>query len=214
MTVRRIMNANPITTTPDASIVDVQQVLKDNKIHRLPVLDRKGALAGVITEKDILHATPSPVSSLSIYEIPYMLAKLKVSNLMSKPKSVSPDTLVEEAARMMIEGDLSCLPVVEGGRLIGIVSKSDMFKVLVELCGANEKGVRATVILTERKGELAKLTGALTEQGFDIVSMGTVPDSDRKEGDLRTIEKRSVKLDDVLSAIKPLVREIVDIRLT
>ncbi|HAL18215.1 MAG TPA: hypothetical protein DCO86_01110 [Spirochaetaceae bacterium] len=214
MTVRRIMNANPITTTPDASIVDVQQVLKDNKIHRLPVLDRKGALAGVITEKDILHATPSPVSSLSIYEIPYMLAKLKVSNLMSKPKSVSPDTLVEEAARMMIEGDLSCLPVVEGGRLIGIVSKSDMFKVLVELCGANEKGVRATVILTERKGELAKLTGALTEQGFDIVSMGTVPDSDRKEGVLTIFKVRGDKLDDVLSAIKPLVREIVDIRLT
>ena len=214
MTVRRIMNANPITTTPDASIVDVQQVLKDNRIHRLPVLDKKGALAGVITEKDILHATPSPVSSLSIYEIPYMLAKLKVSNLMSKPKSVSPDTLVEEAARMMIEDDLSCLPVVEGGKLIGIVSKSDMFKVLVELCGANEKGVRATVILTERKGELAKLTGALTGKGFDIVSMGTVPDTDRNEGVLTIFKVRGDKLDDVLSAIKPLVREIVDIRLT
>ena len=114
MTVKRMMKKNPITTTAETSIVDVADILKENHIHRLPVLDKKGKLIGVITEKDILHASPSPVSSLSVYEMPYMLSRLKVSNLMTKDvRTIDPDTTVEEAAKIMVDDDLSCLPVIE-----------------------------------------------------------------------------------------------------
>lgn len=212
MTVKRMMKLNPITTTPDASIVEVADILKENKIHRLPVLDKKGKLVGVITEKDILHATPSPVSSLSVYEMPYMLAKLKVSNLMSKPRSITPDITVEDAAKIMIEDDLSCLPVIEDEKLVGIVSKSDMFKVLYELFGANEKGTRVTFVFNNRKGEIAKLSNAISSKGLDIISIGTFRDSSITDGVLTTIKVRTENTEEVLSILRPIVKEILDVR--
>lgn len=213
MTVKRMMKVNPITTTPDASIVDVGDILKENKIHRLPVLDRKGHLVGVITEKDILHATPSPVSSLSVYEMPYMLARLKVSNLMStEPRTITPDTTVEDAAKIMIDYDLSCLPVIEDDKLVGIVSKSDMFKVLYELFGANEKGTRVTFVLNPRKGEVAKFSSAISAKGLDIISIGTFSDDSIPEGVLTTIKVKTDNAEEVLAALRPIVKEILDVR--
>lgn len=214
MTVKRMMKSSLITTTPDTSIVEVADILKENHIHRLPVLDKKGKLVGVITEKDILHATPSPVSSLSVYEMPYMLSKLKVHDLMTKDlRVVSPDTTVEEAAKIMVEYDLSCLPVVEGEDLVGIVSKSDMFRVLYELFGATSRGTRVTFIFNQRTGEIARLASALSDKGYDIISIGTFVDRSEKEGVLTTIKVRTENSEDVLSIIKPLVKEILDIRI-
>lgn len=214
MTVKRMMMSNPITTTPETSIVEVADVLKENHIHRLPVLDKKGKLVGVITEKDILHATPSPVSSLSVYEMPYMLSKLKVSDLMSKNvRTVSPDTTVEEAAKIMVEDDLSCLPVIESEELVGIVSKSDMFRVLYELFGATVRGTRVTFIFNQRTGEIARLASALNAKGYDIISIGTFVDRSEKEGVLTTIKVRTENSEDVLAVLKPLVKEILDIRI-
>lgn len=213
MTVKRMMKENPITTTADASIVDVADILKANHIHRLPVLDKKGKLIGVITEKDILHATPSPVSSLSVYEMPYMLSRLKVSNLMQKPKSITPDITVEEAAKIMIEDDLSCLPVVEGDKLVGIVSKSDMFKVLYELFGSNTKGVRVTFVFNDRQGEIAKLSSAITSNGLDIISIGTFRDKKLDgPGVLATVKIATPNAEEVLAVIRPIVKEILDVR--
>ena len=214
MTVKRMMKSSLITTTPDTSIVEVADILKENHIHRLPVLDKKGKLVGVITEKDILHATPSPVSSLSVYEMPYMLSKLKVHDLMTKDvRVVSPDTTVEEAAKIMVEDDLSCLPVVEGEDLVGIVSKRDMFRVLYALFGATSRGTRVTFIFNQRTGEIARLASALSAKGYDIISIGTFVDRSEKEGVLTTIKVRTENSEDVLSIIKPLVKEILDIRI-
>ena len=214
MTVKRMMMTKPITTTPETSIVDIAGILKENHIHRLPVLDKKNKLVGVITEKDILHATPSPVSSLSVYEMPYMLSKLKVADLMSKNvQTVSPDTTVEEAARIMVEGDLSCLPVVEDEELVGIVSKSDMFRVLYELFGSTVRGTRVTFIFNQRTGEIARLASALNAKGYDIISIGTFVDRSENEGVLTTVKVRTENSEDVLSILKPLVKEILDIRI-
>ena len=214
MTVKRMMMTKPITTTPETSIVDIAGILKENHIHRLPVLDKKNKLVGVITEKDILHATPSPVSSLSVYEMPYMLSKLKVADLMSKNvQTVSPDTTVEEAAKIMVEGDLSCLPVVEDEELVGIVSKSDMFRVLYELFGSTVRGTRVTFIFNQRTGEIARLASALNAKGYDIISIGTFVDRSENEGVLTTVKVRTENSEDVLSILKPLVKEILDIRI-
>lgn len=213
MTVKRMMKKDPVTTTVETSIVDVADILKENHIHRLPVLDKKGKLVGVITEKDILHASPSPVSSLSVYEMPYMLSRLKVANLMTKDvRTVDPDTTVEEAAKIMVEDDLSCLPVLEDEKLVGIVSKSDMFKVLYELFGSLVKGTRVTFLFNQRSGEIARLTTALANKGYDIISIGTFVDRSEKEGVLTTIKVRTENSEGVLEVLRPIVKEILDVR--
>lgn len=213
MTVKRMMKKNPITTTAETSIVDVADILKENHIHRLPVLDKKGKLVGVITEKDILHASPSPVSSLSVYEMPYMLSRLKVANLMTKDvRTIDPDTTVEEAAKIMVEDDLSCLPVLEDEKLVGIVSKSDMFKVLYELFGSLVKGTRVTFLFNQRSGEISRLSTALANKGFDIISIGTFVDKGEKDGVLTTIKVRTENSEGVLEVLRPIVKEILDVR--
>ena len=213
MTVKRMMKKNPITTTAETSIVDVADILKENHIHRLPVLDKKGKLIGVITEKDILHASPSPVSSLSVYEMPYMLSRLKVSNLMTKDvRTIDPDTTVEEAAKIMVDDDLSCLPVIEGEKLVGIVSKSDMFKVLYELFGSLVKVTRVTFLFNQRSGEISRLSTALANKGFDIISIGTFVDKGEKDGVLTTIKVRTENSEGVLEVLRPIVKEILDVR--
>ena len=213
MTVKRMMKKNPITTTAETSIVDVADILKENHIHRLPVLDKKGKLIGVITEKDILHASPSPVSSLSVHEMPYMLSRLKVSNLMTKDvRTIDPDTTVEEAAKIMVDDDLSCLPVIEGEKLVGIVSKSDMFKVLYELFGSLVKGTRVTFLFNQRSGEISRLSTALANKGFDIISIGTFVDKGEKDGVLTTIKVRTENSEGVLEVLRPIVKEILDVR--
>ena len=213
MTFKRMMKKNPITTTAETSIVDVADILKENHIHRLPVLDKKGKLIGVITEKDILHASPSPVSSLSVYEMPYMLSRLKVSNLMTKDvRTIDPDTTVEEAAKIMVDDDLSCLPVIEGEKLVGIVSKSDMFKVLYELFGSLVKGTRVTFLFNQRSGEISRLSTALANKGFDIISIGTFVDKGEKDGVLTTIKVRTENSEGVLEVLRPIVKEILDVR--
>ena len=136
MIIARRMTRNPVTATLDMSIGEASDLMKREKVHRLPVLDKDKNLVGVITEKDILHASPSPASSLSIHEMAYLLSKLTVKKLMTKnPVTISEDTTVEEAARLMSDQDLSCLPVVNGTKLVGIVTKSDMFRILLELFG-------------------------------------------------------------------------------
>ncbi|MCF0261881.1 MAG: CBS domain-containing protein, partial [Sphaerochaetaceae bacterium] len=130
------MKKNPVTATPDMSIKEASEKMKQNKAHRLPVLDDDKHLVGIISEKDILLAAPSPASTLSAYEINYLLSKLTVKNIMSRnPLTITKETTIEEAVKLMVENDLSCLPVMEDGFLAGIVSKSDMFKILLEMLG-------------------------------------------------------------------------------
>jgi acetoin utilization protein AcuB len=144
-------------------IAEASKLMKDEKIHRLPVLDKNKNLVGIISEKDILYASPSPASSLSIHEMAYLLSKITVKQLMSKNVvTITKDTTVEEAARLMVDQDLSCLPVLEDGKLVGIVSKSDMFKILLELFGARHFGVRVSFLVTDHPGTIAKdFPGAL-----------------------------------------------------
>ena len=161
MIIERRMTRNPVTATPDMSIAEASALMKQEKVHRLPVLDKDKKLVGIITEKDILYASPSPASSLSIHEMAYLLSKLTVKKLMSKNVvTINKDTTVEEAARMMVDQDLSSLPVLEGDKLIGIVTKSDMFKILLELFGARHFGVRVSFIVEDKPGTIAKISQA------------------------------------------------------
>ena len=213
MIIARRMTRNPVTATPDMSIGEASDLMKREKVHRLPVLDKNKNLVGVITEKDVLYASPSPATSLSIHEMAYLLSKLKVKDLMTRDVvTITEDTTVEEAARLMVDQDLSCLPVINAsGKLVGIVSKSDMFRILLELFGARHYGVRMSFLVEDKPGTIARISQALADKGLDIVSFGTFTGTDPTNA-ICTIKVQGCSSDELIAIIKPFVSEILDIR--
>lgn len=212
MIIERRMTRNPVTATPDMNIQDAKELMVREKVHRLPVLDSEKKLVGVISEKDILEAAPSPVSTLSAYEMNYLMSKLTVKKLMSRhPVTLDKNATIEEAARLMIDQDLSCLPVLEDGKLVGIVSKSDLFKILMELFGARHFGTRVEFLVDDRKGVLADITSAVSNKNLNIVSYGTFAGNDENTA-ICTMKIQGAKPSEVLDIMKPFVKEILDIR--
>lgn len=174
MLVGERMTRNPVTVAEETSIDDALHLMRERKVRRLPVLDHSGKMVGIVSDRDLLHAAPSPASSLSVYEMHYLLSKLTVKRVMTSPVvTVTPNTPLEEAARIMADNKIGGLPVVEGGKLAGIITETDIFKILLELLGARTPGVRVTVVVKEAKGVLAQITRVLADLGANIVSVAT-----------------------------------------
>jgi acetoin utilization protein AcuB len=130
MLVHERMSKHPITITEDTPINQAIKVMRDEKVRRLPVLSKKGELVGIVSEKDLLYASPSPATSLSIYELHYLVSKITVGRVMTKGViTVSEHTPLEEAARIMADNKIGGLPVVRDGKLVGIITESDLFKI-------------------------------------------------------------------------------------
>ncbi len=194
------------------SVAEANAIMKREKVHRLPVLDKEHHLIGIISEKDILYASPSPVSSLSIHEMAYLLSQLTVKKLMTHDVvSIVRDTTVEEAARLMVDQDVSSLPVVEDGYLVGIVTKSDLFKVLLELFGARHYGIRMSFLVEDKPGAIAEISSALASNGVDIIAFGTFMGTDSSNA-VCTIKIQGISPEDAIKIIKPHVQEILDVR--
>ncbi|HRQ38405.1 MAG TPA: CBS domain-containing protein [Chloroflexota bacterium] len=131
--VRDWMTREIITVTPDTTLPEAHQIMMNEEIRRLPVVDKNGLLAGIITLGDVRGAQPSPATSLSIWELNYLLSQLKVEKIMTPdPITIHEDATIGEAARVMLENRLSGLPVVGNtGRLAGIITESDIFSMVV-----------------------------------------------------------------------------------
>jgi acetoin utilization protein AcuB len=204
MLVGERMTRNPVTIRENESIDDGLHLMRERKVRRLPVLDSSGRMVGIVSDKDLLHAAPSPVTSLSVHELHYLLARLKIKQVMSSPVvSVSPDTPIEEAARIMADHKIGGLPVVEDGGLVGIVTETDIFKILVELLGARTAGLRLTVAVQDAKGVLARLTGAIANLGGYIVSVvvyGCSPDGECRVT-IKVSDVEEASLRDVLASL-------------
>lgn len=214
MLVKERMTRNPITIRPDTPVTEAQALMKREKIHHLPVVDRDGRLAGIVTEKDLLYASPSPATTLSVYEIASLLAKLTVDRVMSaKPFTVTEDVPLEEAARLMADRNIGGLPVVRGPTVVGIITESDLFRVFIELFGARQKGVRVSVVVPNERGELAKVAAAIAKAGGDILALGTFLAGDPTQGRL-AVKVGGLAKDQVAAALAPLALKIEDIRET
>jgi len=212
MIIERRMTRNPVTASPDMSVSEASALMKREKVHRLPVLDKDKKLVGIITEKDILYASPSPVSTLSIHEMAYLLSQLTVKKLMTRDVvTIDKNITVEEAARLMVDQDLSSLPVLEDGKLIGIVSKSDLFKILLELFGARHYGVRLSFLVEDKPGTIAEITSLLASNDVDIIAMGTFMGTDSSNA-VCTIKMQGISMEKAVDLVKPLVLEILDVR--
>ena len=210
MTVSKNMTINPVTTTPDMGVFEAFELMKSEGVQRLPVLDNDGNLVGIISEKNITSAAAD--RKVSIVEFALLLSKIKVGDVMTKEViTVSVDDPVEMAARKMSDNDISILPVVDNnGKLVGVVSRSDLFRLLLELFGTRHYGIRVTFRIKDQKGVIAKLAIALEKIGANIVSIGNL-DSDQGYS---TIIMKINGVDESLikDALTPLVDGNLDIR--
>jgi acetoin utilization protein AcuB len=212
MLVGERMTKRPITTAPDTPIDDALKLMRESKVRRLPVVDKKGKLVGIVAEKDLLYVSPSPATSLSIYELHYLISKIKVQDVMTKDViTVTEYTPLEEAARIMADNKIGSLPVMRDDRLVGIVTETDLFCIFLELLGAREKGTRLTMLVPEQKGMLANLTHDIAEMGGNIVSLGTFLGEDPTNR-LITVKVSGIGRDKLVSAMEALGMEVVDVR--
>ena len=131
LTVRDWMTPNPITVTPSTTVPEANTLMKQGRIRRLPVVEN-GKLVGIVTLGDIREASPSDATSLSIYELNYLVAQLTVEKIMTKdPVTIDPNASIKKAAKLLLEHKIGSLPVLDGGVLVGIITESDIFRVLV-----------------------------------------------------------------------------------
>ena len=214
MLVRVRMSTNPVTITSEAPITEALRVMRENQVRRLPVVDQDGDMQGIVSEKDLLYASPSPATSLSIHEMHYLLSRLLVSELMSAEViSVTPGTPLEEAARIMADNKIGGLPVVENGDLVGIITETDLFKVFLEMLGARAKGLRLTLAIPERKGEMARVTSTIADLGGNILSLGTFLGNDPSTA-VVTVKVEGVPAGRLTAAMHNLNLDILDARET
>ena len=171
MVVSRVMTRNPVFIHPDISLTEARSLMDREHIGHLPVLDKHNALVGLITRKDLVKAGPSPATSLDMYEISYLLSKLNVEKVMEKDVITVPENeVVEEAARIMADRGIGCLPVMNDSLLVGIITDTDLFHVFVNAFGARHQGIRIMINFNEKPGQLAKFAGAVAEKGGNIVA--------------------------------------------
>jgi len=206
------MTRNPIVVRDDTPIYEALKVMHDHKIRRLPVLNDKGALVGIVSERDLLSASASPATSLSVFELHYLITKIPVADVMTTELiTVTEDTPLEEAARIMADNKIGCLPVERGADLVGIITETDLFKTFLEFLGARERGVRLTMLVADEKGKLARITSEIARLGGNIASLSTFAGQDPVTV-LLTVKVQDVEKEDLVRAVEPLVIKIVDVR--
>jgi acetoin utilization protein AcuB len=174
MLVRDRMTPDPICGRPEMPVTEAQTVMRKKNIRHLPIVDEEKKLVGLITQRSLSRALPSDVSSFSRFEIDYILAKIKVRDVMTRDVvTIDKDMAIEEAARIMADERIGCLPVMRAGDLVGIITDNDLFTIMVDLLGARRAGVRLTVLQPDRPGEVARLSTAIAEAGGNLtVSVG------------------------------------------
>ncbi|MBN1452574.1 MAG: CBS domain-containing protein [Anaerolineales bacterium] len=200
-----------ISMAPDMPVHDALNMFKRERIRRAPVV-KEGKLVGIVSDKDLLNASPSPASSLSVWEMNYLLSKITVSEVMTKKViTVSEDTPIEEAARIMADNKIGGLPVMRDNHVVGIITETDLFKIFIELMGAREKGTRVTALIEEKPGQLAKITKAIAEAGGNFVAFGQFAGEDPSTR-LVTFKVAGLKKEDVKKVVAEATKEIWDIR--
>ena len=196
MIVARRMMRTPVFLDEDDSMKTAMDILKDREIRHLPVLRGGGKLVGILTETDIKQASPSTATALEIREVYYLLDKIKVKQIMTKrPYTISPAAPIEEAAMIMRDKKIGCLPVMEEGRLVGILTETDILDAFIESMGVRGPGHRIELVLPTMGKGLFEVLKLLKDFDANIVSLATTShdDPERKVLILR-IETKSYKV--------------------
>lgn len=212
MLVSERMSHPVITVSPDTPIMDALRLMESEHIRRAPVI-KDGKLVGIVAQKDLLNASPSPVTSLSVWEIHDLVSKITIKRVMTpKVITIQEDTPLEEAARLMADHRIGGLPVLHGDKITGIITETDLFKIFLELLGAREKGVRLSMLVTNQPGEIAKISQAIFEIGGNIVALGAFAGDDLSTS-VVTMKVVGPSPEQLKTTIEPLVVRLKDIRI-
>lgn len=207
------MSRPVISVSPEEPINEVLAMFREEHIRRAPVI-KDGKLVGIVSERDLLNASPSSVTTLSVWEMNYLISKVTVKNVMTKKViTVDKDIPIEEAARIMADKKIGGLPVVSAGRVVGMITETDLFKIFLELMGARQKAIRVTATIEEKPGELAKLTQAIASNGGDFIAFGMFsgPDTNSR---VVTFKVLGIKKEKIREALGNVVLKFWDIRQT
>ena len=173
MDVAIFMTGDPLTITKQTSIYDARRMMEEHNVRRLPVLDGD-RLVGIVSKSDIMKAAFPNLSSYSLHELNSLLSRKDVSEIMTKhPLTVSPDTPIEVAAKLMRKYKIASLPVLKAGTLVGIITESDLFDAFIEVMGGNIRGSRIILSLEDKPGALANVTHVISMHGANILSVVT-----------------------------------------
>lgn len=190
------MTRPPVTISGEMSVGQALKIIEEHKLRHLPVLDAEDALVGIVSEKDLLRAKSDD----------------QVEQVMTtKVITVTEYTALEDAARIMADHRISSLPVLRDGRLVGIITETDLFQVFLELLGGREEGVRLTMLVPEEKGILASLTSEIANMGGNIVALGTFMGEDPTNR-MVTVKVVDAPTEKLLAIMEALGMEIVDVR--
>jgi acetoin utilization protein AcuB len=172
MRVKNRMTPNPIVATSKTNYNEALRLMQQNHIKHLPIVDTHNKLVGIVTQGDMLRAEPSPVTTLSVFEIASLLEKVTMDKIMSSPVyAVDEACSITNAASFMLANEVDCLPVVRDGKLVGIITDTDIFKTFVEITGGTQSGSRIEARMPDRKGQLAPFIQALSNADSYIVSV-------------------------------------------
>jgi acetoin utilization protein AcuB len=211
MLVGERMSYPVITILPNMPIVDALNLMRRERIRRTPVV-KDGKLVGIVSDKDLLNASPSPATSLSVWEMNYLLSKITVKDVMTKKVlTVTEDTPIEQAARIMADNKIGGLPVMRDNQVVGIITETDLFKIFLELMGVREMGIRVTALIHEEHGQLAKLTQAISSAGGDFIAFGQFSGDDPSNR-MVTFKVSNLDEEQVKQISAPIVEKIIDIR--
>lgn len=196
------MTPKPVTIPEDTSLKEALELIRSHPFRHLPVVDEEGSLAGIVTEKTLVYASPSPELSLSVFEIDHMMRRMQIGQIMNREVVTVSSTLpIEEAARVMVDHGIGCLPVVDDGKLVGIISDTDIFRVFVEGLGGGHPSLRITVRIPERVGSLAQVAERIAALEGNIHSLGTFWGEDREDR-IIAFRVEKVNKDELVAALE------------
>ncbi len=215
MLVKDRMTPQPlIVVAPDTPITEAQRLMHDHKIRHLPVVTGQHTLVGLVTRETLLQAIPWSAASLSALETQYILSKVKVSKVMIRNViTITEDVAVEEAARIMVDNKLGCLPVLCSGNLVGIITDIDLLSITMEMLGARQPGLRLSVTIPNHVGEMARLSAAIAGIGGNLTAIGSWKGTQGPERLGVVLKVDRVPEEQLVSAVKKLADvEILHVR--
>jgi len=184
MLVMNWMSKTVVTVDIDDSMQDAIKLLKEHDINMLPVME-KGKLVGVLTDRDVKKSSASDATTLEIHELLYLVSRIKVQNIMTKdPVTVPSDYTIEETAQVLLEKNISGVPVVDNKRVVGIITQTDIFRAMISLTGVGKRGVQFAFQVEDRPGSIKEVTDIIRKHGGRMVSIlssyENVPEGYRK----------------------------------
>jgi acetoin utilization protein AcuB len=193
------------------SVPEALALFRKNQIHRAPVM-KDGKMLGIVSETDLLNASPSSVSTLSVWEMNYLMSRVAVKQVMTKKVvTIEIGTPIEDAAHLMVDKKIGGMPVTRAGKIVGMITETDLFKVFMEMMGAREKGIRVSVLTEEKPGQIAKVSRLISDAGGNFLGFGSFAGPDASLMVI-TFKVTGIKKEDIKKVLGKEVKKILDIR--